>query len=177
MRHPFLKRRPPKTTGREQFGAAFVGGQLPLLRRSSADPCDWIATATAFTACSIARAYHRFLPGFAPPPARKSLSTPAPAGAPARSARVQLILCGGGAKNATLVCMLAAELPGVAFIPMRDLGVSEQEKEACSFALLAAACVDRAAANLPQVTGARRPAVLGRLVPPPPTRGSSADRT
>ena len=49
---------------------------------------------------------------------------------------------------------------------IESLGIPSQAKEAMSFALLAAACVDRVPANLPQVTGAARPAVLGRIVPP-----------
>ena len=78
----------------------------------------------------------------------------------------ELIVCGGGALNATLMTMLSAELPGVAVRSIASFGIPCQAKEALSFAMLAAACVDRVPANLPNVTGATRPAVLGRIVLP-----------
>ncbi|MBN1513087.1 MAG: anhydro-N-acetylmuramic acid kinase [Phycisphaerae bacterium] len=149
LKHPFFRQAPPKTTGRETFGHAFVETQLGPLRQASHSPDDWIATATALTARSIARAYRRWLPVTRHPPALR-----------------ELIACGGGAENPTLIGMIAAELPGVRIRPIASLGIPSQAKEALSFAMLAAACVDGVPANVPQATGAARPARLGRIVHP-----------
>lgn len=147
LRHPFLRRRPPRSCGREQFGTAFVN-QTVKPRDLTKRPNDLIATATALTARTIADAYRRFLP--------------------TRHGQImidQVVLCGGGARNATLTKMLADELPDVEIVPIDRLGMPDQAKEAVSFAMLAAACVDRVPANLPRVTGASRPAILGRVTP------------
>lgn len=157
LKHPFFRRKPPKTTGRETFGRAFVEAEWPRLRRAGGTPDDWIATATALTARSIARACRRFLPGCRILPA-------------GRAKKCQffgtMIVVGGGARNPTLMAMLAAEMPGLAVRPVSSLGIPDQAKEAMSFALLAAARLDETPANVPQATGAHRPAVLGQLVCP-----------
>src|SRR5438552_14183872 len=57
----YLKRKPPKSTGREYFGAAYVKKLLVLGRRYRARPNDLIHTATAFTAASVGDALHRFV--------------------------------------------------------------------------------------------------------------------
>jgi anhydro-N-acetylmuramic acid kinase len=145
LEHPFLNARPPKTTGRETFGRTFVEGQMERLRTASRVPNDWIATATAFTARSIGRAYRRFLAGLD---------------------QSEVIVAGGGAENATLMAALAAELPGTPVRSIGSAGIPAQAKEAVSFAMLAAACLDRVPANLPQATGAAHPAVLGRVILP-----------
>ena len=87
MAHPFLRRRPPKTTGREEFGEMFLGRMLASARRLRLRPEDTVATATAFTAETIADAYRRFV--F---PKLKAGERDA----------LQIILGGGGAKNPTL---------------------------------------------------------------------------
>jgi len=148
LRHPFLARRPPKSTGREEFGRVFVEAELPRLRRASRSPDDWIATATAFTARTIAIACGRLLAG-------------------RRSRGCEMILCGGGAKNPVLTGHLASLLPTVQLRTIDSFGIPAQAKEPVSFAMLAAARMDGVPANLPQVTGARRKAVLGSLVVPP----------
>ena len=160
MAHSYIQRKPPKTTGREEFGRNFVVSQLPVLRAASRNPDDWIATATAFTARSIAQAYRRWLRPFPKIGEKKS-----------RSARGELILCGGGARNATLAQLLVRELPEFQVRTIDALGIPAEAKEALSFAMLAAACIDGVPGNLPQVTEASRPAVLGRIVLP--SRGVS----
>jgi anhydro-N-acetylmuramic acid kinase len=147
MRHPYLRRRPPKTTGREEFGTQFTDSLYDGATRRFA-PKDVAATATMFTAASIADAYARFLPGPVD----------------------EVILCGGGARNATLVDMLRRELrrrlpraPAVRL--MDELGLNADAKEAVSFAVLAAATIRGQAGNVPSATGASRPAVLGKIVP------------
>jgi len=143
MRHPFLRRRPPRSAGREEFGVAFADA---LRRRAAArgtGDADLAATVTAFTASSIAEAYRRF----GPPRIHECL------------------LCGGGARNPTLRRMIAERLPGVRVRVTDELGVDADAKEAVSFAILAAATARGEPSSLPAVTGASRPAVLGKLVP------------
>ena len=92
MAHPFLRRRPPKTTGREEFGEMFVDRMLASARRLRLRAEDMVATATALTAASIADAYRRFV---------------FPQLEAAELGKLQIILGGGGAKNPTLRGMLA----------------------------------------------------------------------
>ncbi len=145
-RHPFLQARPPKSCGREQFGRDFVANSLKRHRSSKIPPNDWIATATMFTATSIAAACRNFLPQ--------------------RAAIDELILCGGGAKNPTLRAWLAAILGQTRVRTIDELGIRASDKEALSFALLACARIDAVPANLPRVTGARRRVILGQLSHP-----------
>ena len=162
LRHPFLTKTPPKSCGREEFGETWLRQMLQRSRRKSLTAADWIATATAFTAASIAQAYARFLPR----PAR------------AKHGVDEVILCGGGAANPTLVRLLTDEIAPafgvrageIAITPMAEHGISPQAKEGVSFAMLAAACMDGVPANLPQVTGARRRVVLGKVCQPEPRR-------
>jgi anhydro-N-acetylmuramic acid kinase len=144
MRHPFLGRMPPKSTGREEFGTQFADRLWRRAGRKGMRPEDLIATATAFTARSIAESYARFL-----------------------ERRVdEAILCGGGAKNRTLVRMLRAELPAaIAFVTPESFGVPSEAREAVAFAVLAWATVLGIPGNVPSATGAREPVVLGKIVP------------
>ena len=131
MRHPYLRRRPPKSTGREQFGAAFTDKLYAAARRRRIPPADILATVTTFTAASIARAQKRFLP------------------APAE----QVILCGGGAKNTTLVSALRELVHPATVVVSDELGIAADAKEAVSFAILAARTITGAAGNVPAATG------------------------
>jgi len=150
LRGPFFARRPPKSAGREDFGQGFVKHELPRLRAASSRAEDWIATATAFTARSIADAYRRFLP-------RRH----------GRPAVNEIIVCGGGAANAALRNMLASELAGIPIRTIDEFGIPSLAKEALSFAMLAAAHMHGVPANLPHVTGASCPVILGKLCQPP----------
>jgi len=154
MKHPYFKRKPPKSTGREIFGRAFLDREMKLLQSTSKSPDDWIATATAFTARSIAQAYRRFLPGFNKTDSNKHHQLD----------KIEVILCGGGANNPTLMAMLSAELPGTKIQTIQTVGIPAQAKEALSFAVLAAARLDKKHTNLPQVTGARKKALLGNII-------------
>jgi anhydro-N-acetylmuramic acid kinase len=108
------------------------------------------------TARSIAHAYRRFL-----------LKSPRSGGRSCgSSAHFELVPCGGGARNPVLMEMLGRELPEARLRRIEDFGIPSQAKEAISFSMLAKAYVDGVPANLPQVTGALRPAVMGRLVEP-----------
>jgi anhydro-N-acetylmuramic acid kinase len=143
MRHPYLARRPPKSTGRETFGRAFADTLYDRARRRGMRPADIVATVTAWTAEAIADAYRRFLP-----------RTPD-----------EVILSGGGTRNATLLARLA-EAVAPARVQLSDaFGIDADAKEAVSFAILAWATVRGQANNVPSATGAERAVVLGKIVP------------
>jgi anhydro-N-acetylmuramic acid kinase len=143
LRHAFLRRMPPKTSGRETFGTAFADALYTRAQAAGLTPPDVLATATAFTAHSIARAYRRHLPAWPD----------------------EVILCGGGARNRCLVDMLAALLAPAAVRGMDELGIDADAKEALSFAMLAAAAIRGQANNVPAATGAAHPVVCGKIVP------------
>jgi anhydro-N-acetylmuramic acid kinase len=143
MRHPFLRRRPPRTTGREEFGAPFADALLERAGRRKVSPHDVMATAAAFTASCIAEAYARF--------------SPAPVD--------EVILCGGGGRNPVLVGMLTALLAPARVALTDDFGIDADAKEAVSFALLAARTAWGLSGNVPSATGARAGVVLGKIVP------------
>ena len=143
LRHPFLRCRPPKSTGREEFGAVFAEQIYRRASRKRLADADIVATVTAFTAATIARAYRQFLPGLPE----------------------ELILCGGGARNSTLAGMLRSELPEVKMLWSDDFGISADAKEAVSFAILAWATIKGYTNNIPTATGAEKPVVLGKIIP------------
>ncbi len=151
MRHPYFRRRPPKSTGREEFGLQY---SQEVERRASAARVtgeDLIATITAFTARSIADALRRFI---------------MPLG------RVdQLIASGGGARNPTLLKMIRGHLPEVEVLTAKQVSVDGDTVEVVAFAILAYQMLRGRQGNIPTVTGARAPAILGKLTLPPTPRG------
>jgi len=134
MADPYYRRKPPKSAGREQYGAAFVA----RMRKTGLPTADLVATATALTAATIA---HAALPYGAD----------------------ELIVSGGGVHNPRIMAHLAAFLPGVAMSTSTDHGVDADAKEAVAFAVLAYETWRGRAANLPSATGARRAVVLGNI--------------
>lgn len=143
LRHPYYRRRPPKTTGRELFGAGMAADLVAEGRRQGLSPEAIVATLTALTAASIARAYADFAP------------------APVAEA----IVGGGGARNRALMAMLRQRLPGVSVLSHEDVGISSDHKEALAFALLAHETWHGRPGTLPALTGARHPSVLGEITP------------
>lgn len=145
LRAPYFKKSPPKSAGREQFGAAFTADFLQACRKAGGGPADTVATATAFTAESIALAYDRFV--------QPSV----------RSAPVDFIVSGGGSRNRALMSMLRQHLEhrGCAIMDSDALGVPSQAKEAMAFALLAWQTWHRLPGNVPAATGASRAVILG----------------
>jgi anhydro-N-acetylmuramic acid kinase len=138
-RHLFFCKQPPRTTGREDFGHRLTD----RFRGKWHMPAeDLVATATALTATSIARAYRRYLPGYPD----------------------EVILCGGGARNPVLVAMLRKELAPAKVMLTDDFGIDADAKEAVSFAILARETLFGRPSNVPSATGARRPAILGTIV-------------
>jgi anhydro-N-acetylmuramic acid kinase len=148
LRDPYLRIAPPKSTGREYYGRAYLKRMLSLGRRHHAAPNDLIRSATLFTALSIADAMRRFvLP---------------------RTKIAQLIVSGGGARNPLILAQLSALLPAIEILPSSALGIPEEAKEAYAFALLAYETFHRRPSNLPSATGARGPAILGKICYAPP---------
>lgn len=147
LRAPFFRARPPKTAGREEFGREFVEEFLRQCGRARKQ--DVVATATALTARSISDAVKRFVISKG---ARKN-SFP------------ELVLSGGGAKNATLVAMLAENLApmGTVLRFSDEYGLPSEAKEAIAFAVLAYQTWHRQPANVLSATGAARSVILGKI--------------
>ena len=147
LRHLFFRKSPPRTAGREQFGREYTHRLLLLCRQHSPHPEDAMATACALTAYSIAAAFERF-------------AYPAMERAP-----IDYIVSGGGAKNNTLMTMLADRLNplGCKLLPSEAFGLPAEAKEAAAFALLAWHTWHHRPANLPAATGASHPAILGQV--------------
>jgi anhydro-N-acetylmuramic acid kinase len=150
MSHPYLNRRPPKTTGREEFGEMFLHPTLSAARRLRLPDADIIATITAFTAATIADHYRRFI---------------FPRLKPAQLSKLDIILGGGGAKNPTLRSMLAERIGYGRLLTHEDFGIANAAKEALAFAILAYETLNHRPNNVPSATGARQPVVLGKIVP------------
>jgi anhydro-N-acetylmuramic acid kinase len=156
LRRSFFRLKPPKTAGREEFGREFVDEFGRELRRSphplknakggaSSHKADLIATATALTACSISDAIRRYvLP---------------------RGKFAEVVASGGGTRNPVLMAMLANELCalGLQLRTSDEFGMPSEAKEAVAFAVLAFETWHRRPSNVPSATGAKRPAVLGKI--------------
>ena len=145
LRHRYFARRPPKSTGREEFGAPFVERFLKRAAQLNLSPNDQAATATALTATSMAQAYHDFILPQGP--------------------LAEVYLTGGGALNPTLRMQFVQALPAVRIRLLEETGYASQSLEALAFAVLAYATLHGLPSNVPSATGARRPVVLGKIVP------------
>jgi anhydro-N-acetylmuramic acid kinase len=136
--HPYLSQPPPKSTGRETFGKDFI---YPLLARFGGRLDDLLATLTRFVAEAIARSYRESLPALPD----------------------EVYVSGGGALNPVLMRHLETLLAPVPVATSASLGVDPEAKEAIAFAVLANETVFGHAGNLPSVTGAAGPRVLGKI--------------
>ena len=134
MSDPYFQLKPPKTTGRERFGRQFARKIIDRFAGTAFD--DLIATATAFTAESIARAYRDFIPHHVD----------------------EMIVAGGGGKNPLLLRMLRERLPQTAISVYEHI----QEKEAMAMALIANDSLAGQVTNVPSATGGQ-PAILGKI--------------
>ncbi len=152
LRHRFFHIRPPKTAGREEFGREFVCDFLVRCGRGRKQ--DVVATATALTARSITKAIRHFIIGGA----NTKINT-------SQHSWREIILSGGGARNSTLVGMLAESLAplGIQVRFADEFGLPAEAKEALAFAVLAYETWHRRPSNVPAATGAKRPAILGKI--------------
>lgn len=144
LNHPFLKRLPPKSTGREEFGPDLVEEVVKRGEELGLSSEDLVATVTAFTVEAIAWSIEHFLP---------------------KGGAQELILSGGGAENSTLVRILRARLPHLAVLKAEEVGFPGRAIEAAAFAFLAYLAISGKPGNLPSATGAKSEAVLGKIVP------------
>lgn len=147
LRDVFFAAAPPKSAGREQFGAEYVKKLVARCERAGGGSEDVVATATALTARSIGLAYTRFV--------KQRMG----------AADVDMIVSGGGSQNATLLSMLR-EILGpykCRIAASDDFGMPSQAKEAVAFALLAWQTWHHRAGNVPAATGAVKPALLGQI--------------
>ncbi len=155
LKRSFFRQPPPRTAGREEFGKHFALELLRMCRR--ADHHDIIATATALTARSIGIVVRDIvLP-------MDAANKPPNSRWPSRYR--QFVVSGGGTKNATLMRMIREELAPLK-IQVRstdDYGMPSAAKEAVAFALLAYLTWRHLPSNIPSATGARRPAILGKI--------------
>lgn len=143
LEDPYFEQAPPKTAGREQFGASFVNRAWQRAQARGCSATDFIATLTELCAKTIA------------------------ASIPSQCERV--IASGGGVHNKTLMRSLARELgirrQGPPIATSDHHGLPADAKEAMAFAVLAAAAVHGLSGNLPHATGAHEAVVLGKIVP------------
>ena len=160
LREPYFLQEPPKSTGRESFGAPDLERRLAELAAAGSEPpstgssdrfaADALATLTAFTAAVVAADLER---------------GPRP---------LELLVAGGGCRNRFLIEQLRRRCRGMAVRPLQELGIADCEREALAFALLAWWHRCGHPGSLPSVTGASRGAVLG--VGTPAARGLGALR-
>lgn len=146
LAHPYFSQQPPKSTGRELFGAAYTAAFLEIAKSRKLEAADIVATATALTARSIAGALFQFV-------------IP-------RCRIEEVIVSGGGAHNRTLLRQLAELLPEQRVLTSSELGLADDAKEAVIFALLGNDFLRGISNNIPSATGASRPTVMGKLALP-----------
>lgn len=143
MQHPFFHQPPPKSTGRELFSPQYLQKCLEQAKAYHLTPADILATLTELTAVSIAHSYQTFLPQMPE----------------------QVLLCGGGSRNLYLKSRLQYHLKIVPVLTTDEVGLNADFKEAIAFAVLAYWRNQGIAGNLPQVTGAKKPVLLGEIHP------------
>ncbi len=134
---------PPKSSGRERFGREQTLRLISSARADGISPEDIITTLTHLTARTIAESTRRF--------ASHDLSID------------EIIVGGGGARNATLMAYLAEESPGSRVAASDSYGLRSDAKEAICFAILANEALLEIPSNVPSVTGASRPVVSGAI--------------
>lgn len=141
MSHPYFKQKPPKSTGRELYGKHYV---LEILKHAKNFPReDVLATVTELTAFSVFDQYNRFI---------------------AKKMRVdEVLVSGGGAHNRALMEALQDYFRTARVKPLENVGFSSDAKEAICFAVLANETIAEHPANIPSVTGAKKPVVLGKI--------------
>jgi anhydro-N-acetylmuramic acid kinase len=151
LAHPFFRRKPPKSAGREEFGREFLTQFLGWCGARAKKP-DVLATATALTAVSIGKAVRQGL-------AMSKAESPFSRG------MAEYVVSGGGVKNRTLMRMISQQVQPLGFrvLTSDDLGIPSQAKEAVAFALLAYQTWHRQPGNVPGATGAGRAVVLGKI--------------
>ncbi|KAJ49303.1 anhydro-N-acetylmuramic acid kinase [Clostridium tetanomorphum] len=141
MNMDYVKKLPPKTTGREMFGEEFTYNLIKKWSHISDE--NFICTITAFTANSISEGYKKFI---------------------FPNVKIEeIIIGGGGSYNNTLVGMLKRLLPDYKIMIQEDLGYSSDAKEAIAFAILANETINNNYGNITKATGAKERVILGNI--------------
>lgn len=141
LQQDFFQQPPPKSTGRELFGQAYLDRCLHEVEAYHLADADILATLTELTATSIAHSYRSFLPRLPD----------------------QVLVCGGGSRNRYLKQRLQTHLNTVHVCTTDEMGLNADFKEAIAFAVLAYWRYHNIPGNLPEVTGARRAMLLGEI--------------
>ncbi len=146
LKHPYLTKPPPKTTGREAFGKQLADNLYKDAISSGVKGIDVLTTITAFTAHTIADSYKKWLLS------KHELS--------------EVIISGGGSYNKTLMKLLNQYLtPSIKIYSIHSFGISPNAKEAIAFAILANETISENPNNVPSATGANEPVVMGKIIP------------
>jgi anhydro-N-acetylmuramic acid kinase len=135
----FLRRKMPISLGREQFGSDVVDGILDFSGRHQIRSESVLATLSFFTAYCISRLGSKFTDA------------------------TQVLVCGGGCHNLSIMKMLTDLFDGVVVTDTSVVDIDPDFVESISFALLANLTVDSVPGNLPNVTGASRKVILGKI--------------
>jgi anhydro-N-acetylmuramic acid kinase len=141
LEDPFFQAAPPKSTGRERFGDRYAEQCWQMAQSHGLSAEDFLATLTDFTAATIELSYRQFLPKI-----------------PAKT-----LIGGGGSRNQSLMKCLQRRLPESQVASTDDYRLNADYKEAIAFAILAYWRWHKVPGNLPSVTGASRPCLLGEL--------------
>jgi anhydro-N-acetylmuramic acid kinase len=143
LQQDFFQQSPPKSTGRELFGTDYLAQCWQAMDEMGLGASDRLATLTELTVASIVHSYRQFLPQMPE----------------------EILLCGGGSRNSYLRQRLQAELTSAQIGTTDEVGIDGDFKEAIAFAVLAYWRVQGVPGNLPQVTGAAQPVLLGNVHP------------
>ncbi len=143
LQQDFFQQPPPKSTGRELFGADYWQSCFREAEPYNLSPADLLATLTELTAVSIHHSYHQFLPQLPE----------------------QILLCGGGSHNQYLQQRLQTLFAPIPVFSTSELGLNADFKEAITFAVLAYWRLLEIPGNLPSVTGAVSEVLLGEIHP------------
>lgn len=141
MKEPYIKAEPPKTTGRERYNRQFFERLVQKAAALGVSDGSLVATATAYTAETIAYSVNHYLP----------------------KVPDRLIVGGGGSYNKTLMERLVQLLPDTEVMDNEALGFNSDAKEAVAFALLANEAVSGLCNNVPSATGAAHPVIMGKI--------------
>ena len=142
LEHKFFQQAPPKSTGRELFGQAYLAKCWQDAQQEKLNSADWLATLSELTIASVVHSYQTFCPQIPE----------------------EILLCGGGSRNLYLRQRLETELTSTKILTTDEVGLDGDYKEAIAFAILAYWRFQCSIpGNLPQVTGAKKPMLLGEI--------------
>jgi anhydro-N-acetylmuramic acid kinase len=145
LAHPFLSRRPPKSTGREEFGPSLIDELLVVQQQLGLSMEDLLATCSMWTARAVGTA-------------RRWVKGPID----------EIVVGGGGVRNRAIMDNMAAVFAPIPVTTFDALGWESKAFEAVAFALLAYQTMMGQSGNIPGVTGATHPVLLGAIVPAGP---------